>query len=136
MDSETRMKRAPLSMWLSFAGLVICGLASIFSSQLSMSNTTEDGLLACFFALMFVLFRFAAKDRRGYCIKLDLWILPFFLAMSVSVAAGAVQDNVTISLIAGAIVGAAGAYVSIRAARPFGIPREGAGPPATDSSIQ
>ena len=136
MDSEKRVKKAPLSMWLSFAGLVICGLALFFSSQLSMSNTTEDGLLACFCALAFVLFRSGAKDRRGYCTKFDLWLLSFLLALTVSVAAGAVQDNVTISLIAGAIVGAAGAYVSIRAARPFGIPREGAGPPATDSPIQ
>ena len=128
------MKKTPLSMWLSCTGLVSCVLVSLFWPQLS--NTTKDGLAACIFALMFVLFRSGAKNKRGYCTKWDLWFLPFFLAMSVTVAAGAVQDNLTIELIAGAIVGAAGAYVSIRAAKPFGIPREGAGPSAPGSSIQ
>lgn len=128
------MKKTPLSMWLSGTGLVFCALVLLFWPQLS--NTTEDGLVACFYALTFVLFRSAAKNQRGYCTKWDLWFLPFFLAMSVTVAAGAVQDNFTIELIAGTIVGAAGAYVSIRAAKPFGIPREGAGPSAPGSSIQ
>lgn len=128
------MKKTPLSMWLSCTGLVSCVLVYFFWPQLS--NTTKDGLAACIYALMFVLFRSAAKNQRGYCTRWDLWFLPFFLAMSVTVAAGAVQDNFTIELIAGAIVGAAGAYVSIRAERPFGIPREGACPPAPDSSIQ
>lgn len=123
-------------MWLSYAGFVFCGLAVVFSSQLSISNRTEDGLTACIFALMFVFFRSAAKNKIGYCTKTVLWLLPFLLAMSVTVAAGVVQDNFTIDLIAGAMVGAAGAYVSIRAAKPFGIPREGAGPSAPGSSIQ
>lgn len=123
-------------MWLSYAGFVFFGLAVVFSSQLSISNRTEDGLTACIFALMFVFFRSAAKNKIGYCTKTVLWLLPFLLAMSVTVAVGVVQDNFTIGVIAGAIVGAAGAYVSIRAERPFGIPRQGASPPAEGSPIR
>ena len=128
------MKKTPLSMWLSCTGLVSCVLVFLFWPQLS--NTTKDGLAACIFALMFVLFRSAAKNQRGYCTKWDLWLLPFLLAMSMTVAAGVVQDNFTIDIIAGAMVGAAGAYVSIRSERPFGIPRECASPPTEGSPIR
>ena len=101
------------------------GISALAWSQLT--TTLEDGLVACFFALWFVFSRHVAK-KRGHCTKLDRWQMSFALAVAATAGAAVIHPGTrAIPLIAGAVVGAVSACVSIRAARPFGIPRRGPG---------